>query len=89
LFPEFLVFFLISVEVNWTNGYYGGRDIEGTNIAFTNGLFDPWYELVVFGGFFRFGVVVVGVVGVVVVVVVVVIVVAVAVATAVVVRNNQ
>eukprot|EP01121_Diplochlamys_sp_Union-15-3_P017368 TRINITY_DN60_c0_g1_i1.p1 TRINITY_DN60_c0_g1~~TRINITY_DN60_c0_g1_i1.p1 ORF type:complete len:233 (+),score=26.50 TRINITY_DN60_c0_g1_i1:103-801(+) len=32
-------------DVAWTNAYYGGFNITGTNILFTNGLRDPWHHL--------------------------------------------
>jgi len=35
----------LSPDVNWTNTYYGGRDVEGSNIVFPNGSVDPWHKL--------------------------------------------
>lgn len=29
-------------DVNGTNNYYGGLDIQGTNIVFANAIEDPW-----------------------------------------------
>jgi len=35
----------MTPNIDWTNSYYGGWDIEGTNILFTNGVKDPWSTL--------------------------------------------
>jgi len=32
-------------DTNWTNAYYGGYDLHGSKILFTNGLLDPWHLL--------------------------------------------
>eukprot|EP01130_Rhizamoeba_saxonica_P001963 TRINITY_DN11784_c0_g1_i1.p1 TRINITY_DN11784_c0_g1~~TRINITY_DN11784_c0_g1_i1.p1 ORF type:complete len:449 (-),score=73.02 TRINITY_DN11784_c0_g1_i1:27-1373(-) len=32
-------------HTQWTNTYYGSKQIGGSNILFTNGLFDPWHTL--------------------------------------------
>ncbi|KYQ94239.1 hypothetical protein DLAC_04533 [Tieghemostelium lacteum] len=32
----------MTPNINFTNNYYGGKDIPSTNIAFTNGNLDPW-----------------------------------------------
>jgi len=36
-------------NVDWTNTYYGGMNVAGTNIMFTNGLMDPWHTLSLVG----------------------------------------
>ncbi|GAM18813.1 hypothetical protein SAMD00019534_019880 [Acytostelium subglobosum LB1] len=35
----------MTPNIDWTNAFYGGQDIQGTNIMFTNGLLDPWHLL--------------------------------------------
>jgi len=35
----------LTPNVKWTNAYYGGLDVAGTNILFTNGIRDPWHTL--------------------------------------------
>ena len=35
----------IATNVAWTNTYYGGKDVEGSNIVFPNGSIDPWHAL--------------------------------------------
>jgi len=35
----------MTPNTNWTNSYYGGYDIQGSNIMFSNGEFDPWHLL--------------------------------------------
>eukprot|EP01103_Thecamoeba_quadrilineata_P016855 TRINITY_DN5770_c0_g1_i1.p1 TRINITY_DN5770_c0_g1~~TRINITY_DN5770_c0_g1_i1.p1 ORF type:complete len:468 (+),score=83.33 TRINITY_DN5770_c0_g1_i1:968-2371(+) len=35
-------------DVNATNAYYGGYQLVGTNILFSNGLLDPWHNLSIF-----------------------------------------
>jgi len=32
-------------NTEWTNAYYGGWNLKGSNILFTNGLIDPWSTL--------------------------------------------
>jgi len=32
-------------HVNWTNTYYGGRNVQGSKIIFPNGSVDPWHKL--------------------------------------------
>jgi len=32
----------MTPNVDWTNSYYGGWDLKGSNILFTNGHKDPW-----------------------------------------------
>eukprot|EP01102_Stenamoeba_stenopodia_P005419 TRINITY_DN1604_c0_g1_i1.p1 TRINITY_DN1604_c0_g1~~TRINITY_DN1604_c0_g1_i1.p1 ORF type:complete len:506 (-),score=118.22 TRINITY_DN1604_c0_g1_i1:26-1468(-) len=33
----------IQPDTNWTNTYYGGYNLQATNVLFTNGLLDPWH----------------------------------------------
>ncbi|EFA86462.1 hypothetical protein PPL_00255 [Heterostelium album PN500] len=35
----------MTPNIAWTNSYYGGQQIQGSNIMFTNGLLDPWHLL--------------------------------------------
>ena len=35
----------ITVAVTKTNKFYGGKDVNGTNIVFPNGSVDPWHAL--------------------------------------------
>lgn len=35
----------VSAAVASTNDYYGGRNVNGTNIVFPNGSVDPWHAL--------------------------------------------
>jgi hypothetical protein len=32
-------------NTNWTNNYYGGKNIQGTRIVYPNGSIDPWHAL--------------------------------------------
>jgi len=32
-------------DTDWTNAYYGGWNLQATNVLFTNGLLDPWHLL--------------------------------------------
>jgi hypothetical protein len=42
--PQFTVQ-AITDNVAWTNTYYGGKDVEGSEIVFPNGSIDPWHAL--------------------------------------------
>jgi len=35
----------MTPNIESTNSYYGGYDLKGTEILFTNGLYDPWHNL--------------------------------------------
>jgi len=35
----------ITANIRWTLDYYGGDNLEGSNILFTNGLLDPWHTV--------------------------------------------
>jgi len=35
----------VSANIDWTNEYYGARNIESSRIMFTNGVIDPWHAL--------------------------------------------
>jgi len=35
----------VQANVEWTNEYYGARNISATRIMFTNGMVDPWHAL--------------------------------------------
>jgi len=35
----------MTPNVEWTNTYYGGYNLQATNVLFTNGLIDPWHLL--------------------------------------------
>ncbi|KAM9970618.1 hypothetical protein ACTFIR_002480 [Dictyostelium discoideum] len=35
----------MTPNIDATNNYYGGQNIQGSNIMFTNGLLDPWHLL--------------------------------------------
>ncbi|EGG16611.1 hypothetical protein DFA_07589 [Cavenderia fasciculata] len=35
----------MTPNIDWTNSYYGGQEIKGSNIMFSNGLLDPWHLL--------------------------------------------
>lgn len=39
------VFGLTGPDTGFTNAYYGGFNLQATNILFTNGIFDPWHLL--------------------------------------------
>ena len=34
-----------AAAVNWTNLFYGSRDVQGSEIVFPNGSIDPWHAL--------------------------------------------
>eukprot|EP01090_Pellita_catalonica_P004360 TRINITY_DN1418_c0_g1_i1.p1 TRINITY_DN1418_c0_g1~~TRINITY_DN1418_c0_g1_i1.p1 ORF type:complete len:467 (-),score=85.52 TRINITY_DN1418_c0_g1_i1:146-1513(-) len=38
----------MTPDTTGTNEYYGGYDLIGTDILFTNGLFDPWHNLSIY-----------------------------------------
>jgi len=42
-----IVFDIHGMKPNteWVNSYYGGYDLQATNLLFTNGLFDPWHNI--------------------------------------------
>lgn len=33
----------MTPDTDWTNAYYGGYNLQATNVLFTNGLLDPWH----------------------------------------------
>lgn len=35
----------IEKTVNFTNGYYGGKNFQGSRVVFVNGAIDPWHAL--------------------------------------------
>eukprot|EP00055_Hartaetosiga_balthica_P018175 m.129925 g.129925 ORF g.129925 m.129925 type:complete len:94 (+) comp9464_c0_seq10:220-501(+) len=49
------VYGIAGPDISWTNTNYGGYNISGTNIAYANGLIDPWHILSITAGPFQEG----------------------------------